>query len=91
MLCIGPEPSLFDRAKTKKKTIEITTDAHGKPEIPSVTPKDDFYAKDFQDAIRKYCTDHIRESTNPLHVQHNISMRQVISPDGRVHVSCGPS
>ena len=66
MLCIGPEPSLFDRARTKKKKIDITTDAHGKPEIPFVTPKDDFYAKDFQDAIRKYCTDHICESTNPL-------------------------
>ena len=91
MLCIGPEPSLFNHAKTKKKMIEITMDAHGKLEIPSVIPKDDFYAKDVQHAIRKYCTDHIRESTNPLHVQHNILMRQVISPDGRAHISCGPS
>ena len=58
---LDPEPSLFDRSKTKKTRIPTITDANGMPDIPSVTAADGYHTKIVQAALREYCTAHIRE------------------------------
>src|ERR1700677_2972277 len=47
--------------KSIKTLIEITTDAEGEPEIPSVIQGSGFHTKVVQTAVRNYCTAHIRE------------------------------
>lgn len=56
-LYLGPEQNLFGNSNV----IQITTDANGKPNLPSMTAKDNCLAKFLQAAIRDYCTAHIRE------------------------------
>lgn len=50
-----------DHAKTIKTPVQITTDDHGEPEIPSITNDDGYQAKVIQATLRKYCTAHIRK------------------------------
>ena len=61
-----PEPTLFDRSRTIKNRIELTTDADGRPELPCVTASDAYQTKSVQAALRDYCTASIRESNNIL-------------------------
>ena len=91
MFFAGPEPSLYDRSKTSKEKIEIKMDANGRPEIPSVTEKDNCYGKVLQTALREYCTAHIRESIYSLFTYHITFMSQGIFLGGIRHPFRGPS
>ena len=49
------------QAKTIKIPIEITTDSNGEPQVPLITGANGNNIRFIQTALRKYCTDHIRE------------------------------
>ena len=61
-----------DRAKTINTPINIITDDHGEPEIPSITKDDGYQTKVVQTTLRKYCTAHLREFY-PYSVHHWIT------------------
>jgi hypothetical protein len=46
-------------AKSIKTLIEITTDAHGEPEIPPVIQGSGYHTKVVQKAVQNYCIAHI--------------------------------
>ena len=48
------------RSKVNRTRIQITTDANGEPELPSV---DGYHSKIIQIALRDYCIAHMRECT----------------------------
>jgi uncharacterized protein (DUF4415 family) len=55
------QDSQKDRSKTNKTRINITINADGEPDIPSVTMGDGYQTKIVQATLREYCTAHIRE------------------------------
>ncbi len=57
-----------DHSKTIKTPIPITIDANGEPGIPSATVDDGYNAKAIQSTLRDYCTAHIRELFNTIHM-----------------------
>ena len=88
----GADHSLSDqkaRPKANKTRIEITTDANGEPELPSIEGRDKDHAKVIQGMIRDYCIAHIREF-NPHFMQFHIThMTQGLSPEIKVLRSPG--